>query len=907
MAKGDNITTKFTVDISDLKKGIADANQQMKLANAEFKKATAGMDDWTKSAEGIKAKLSQLESVLAAQKTKVAAYKEELERTEKAYEVNSKKAEELQKQLDDLSSKGVKQSDEEFQKLQKQLESVQKEADKNAKSADDLKVTILNQEAAVASTEKEMGKYEAALKDADGAENDTAKSAKNASKGLDDVGDSSEKAEKKVDGLASKLAGGIAAGLAALGTAAAGAVASLAKMSSETATYADEMNTLSTVTGISTDDLQAYAYAADLVDVSLDTITGTMTKTIKSIKSAQSGTGASAEAFAALGVAVTDSEGNLRDVEDVYWDAIDALGKMEEGTERDALAMDIFGKSAQDLNPLIKQGSKGMKALAKEAEDAGVIMSSDALDSAQDFKDSLDKLKGGAAAAKNALGTVLMPQLQSLAGEGSSLLARFTNGILQANGDWSMISKTIADTVTGIATFIVGELPKFMQLGIDIVTSLLSALVTAFPSLIQGLTELFPTLLEGAVQLLMAMVDALPFIVAALAEALPDIITVIVETLIENLPVLLEGAIQLFMALVQAIPEICSRLAEKLPEIIDTFIETLQGPLLDVFSDLWDNIVEVWNVVSGWFDEHVIQPVVNFFRDLREKVSGFFKSLWEGIKGIWNAVSGWFNANVITPVRNFFSGLWNGISTAALNAWAGIKNAFSAVSSWFNNKVVAPVKNFFSGMWNGLKTGAKNAWEGIKKPFTTVATWFKEKFQKAWEGVKNVFSTGGQIFQNIKDGISSVFVKVVNSIIRGINTVVAAPFNTINWVLRTLRDLTILGVSPFGWISLLNVPQIPEISTLAQGGVLKRGQMAFLEGSGAEAVVPLEKNKEWIRNVAADMLTELKQGAGITNSSITEGNTVQNFTQVINAPKAPSRIELYRQTRNLLAYAKGVG
>ena len=142
----------------------------------------------------------------------------------------------------------------------------------------------------------------------------------------------------------------------------------------------------------------------------------------------------------------------------------------------------------------------------------------------------------------------------------------------------------------------------------------------------------------------------------------------------------------------------------------------------------------------------------------------------------------------------------------------------------------------------------------------------------------------------------------MNAIIRGINKVVAIPFNAINAVFRKLKSIDILGISPFSWLKEFTVPQIPE---LARGGVLRRGQMGLLEGNGAEAVVPLERNKAWIRAVASDMLSELQtEAAGAANVN-TSNSSVTNYTQNIYAPKQPSRIELYRQTRNLLAYAKG--
>ena len=217
-------------------------------------------------------------------------------------------------------------------------------------------------------------------------------------------------------------------------------------------------------------------------------------------------------------------------------------------------------------------------------------------------------------------------------------------------------------------------------------------------------------------------------------------------------------------------------------------------------------------------------------------------------------------------------------------------------------------------MWDGLKDGAKKAWEGIKSVFSVVADWFKNIFSKAWEAVKKVFSTGGKIFEGIKEGIVNAFKAVVNAIIRGINKVIAIPFNAINKVLGKIRDISILGLTPFSWISTFNVPQIPE---LRRGGVLKRGQLGLLEGDGAEAVVPLEKNKQWIAAVVKDMVTELNiQGvkgaiggkiAGMNGMvSAAGGSMTQNvtFNQTITSPKAVDRLTLYRDTNSLLFSAK---
>ena len=210
-----------------------------------------------------------------------------------------------------------------------------------------------------------------------------------------------------------------------------------------------------------------------------------------------------------------------------------------------------------------------------------------------------------------------------------------------------------------------------------------------------------------------------------------------------------------------------------------------------------------------------------------DEVSAAAVKCWEWIKETWNKVAAWFDTNVIQPVVKFFTGLGQSIGKAFSDAWTWCKNTWSAAGKFFSN-----------------------IWTGIKNAFGSVGSWFKDTFTKAWHGVKNVFSTGGKIFDGIKDGIANVFKTVVNGIIRGINKVVAVPFNAINKILGKIRDLSIAGISPFTWIKTLSVPQIPELET---GAVLEKGQVGLLEGNGAEAVVPLHQNRKWIGAVARDM------------------------------------------------------
>jgi len=290
-------------------------------------------------------------------------------------------------------------------------------------------------------------------------------------------------------------------------------------------------------------------------------------------------------------------------------------------------------------------------------------------------------------------------------------------------------------------------------------------------------------------------------------------------------------------------------------------IKTAAKAVADWFVQAWGDVstffTSLWDGISKWFSD-VWEGIKGVVSAVVGAITGFFKDLWDGIVNGYNTViAPWVEIirraakivydEIIAPIVKFFKDLWETIKNGVSDAWNAVKNVVKTVSDWVNTNIIAPVKNVFTGLWNTLKNGAISAWNGIKSVFGSVVNFFKDTFTKAWTAVKNVFSVGGKIFDGIKDGIVSAFKTIVNAIIRGINKVVAIPFNAINNVLDKLRGLEILGVSPFAWLGSISVPQIPELAT---GGVVRRPTAALIGEAGAEAVVPLERNTEWIKKLA---------------------------------------------------------
>ena len=209
-----------------------------------------------------------------------------------------------------------------------------------------------------------------------------------------------------------------------LSTAAGAAAAGMVALAVKAGQTADELNTMSRNTGFSVEELQKLQYAADLVDVSYETMTGSIQKLTKQM-------GSGNKAFDKLGVSIKNADGSMRNATDVWYDALEALGKVENETERDTLSMELFGKSAMEMSGIVDDGGKALKELGDEAEKAGLIMGQDAVNDANKFNDSLDKLKNTALKsfleAGAALANSLLPMLEKLVTWVSKALTWFGN------------------------------------------------------------------------------------------------------------------------------------------------------------------------------------------------------------------------------------------------------------------------------------------------------------------------------------------------------------------------------------------------------------------------------------------------------------------------------------------------
>ena len=234
--------------------------------------------------------------------------------------------------------------------------------------------------------------------------------------------------------------------------AAAGLVAGLGTISYKAGVAADDLNTLSKVTGIGTGELQKYGYAADLVDVSVEAIAKSNKRLTKSAYDAANGSKSQQEAFEAIGVSVTDANGELRDSDEIFQDVIASLGKMTNETERDALAQKLMGKSAAELNPLIEDGGETYKMVSDTLKKYNLdYIDQETLDQANAFNDSLDTMKLIGSVAISQIGSQLAGYLAPALEKVVDLFGRFAEWLGNLNPKVLAVVGAIAAVVAGVA------------------------------------------------------------------------------------------------------------------------------------------------------------------------------------------------------------------------------------------------------------------------------------------------------------------------------------------------------------------------------------------------------------------------------------------------------------------------
>lgn len=455
-----------------------------------------------------------------------------------------------------------------------------------------------------------------------------------------------------------------AAGQAMRGVSLAGAavVGVLSTMTYKAASAADKLNTLSKVTGVNTKDLQKYALVSEQVDVSVTAIAKSHTKLKKSMLSAQDGSGSMAEAFGKLGISVTNTDGTLRDADTVWQETIAALGKMENETERDAIAMQLMGKSASELNPLIEDGGETYKRVAELFEKYNLeLVDQETLDKANEFKDSLDDIKSMGTLAFEMLGARLAEYLLPIMGKVVDAVGRFVGWLANLNPKVLAVVGAIAGVVAVIA-------PLLLVIG-----------KVAF-----------------AISSIMGLMATLGLSIGALAAPIGIVIAVIIAVI---------AAFVLWKKYGDKAKKWIADLGKSIKATFDDIKKSITKTWNDVksfLSKVWDAIKTAAKVAWEAVKAATMGPLYIMFQLIRsnwDSIKAFLISTWNSIKStassVWNSIK-----SVITsPIQSLASSLssiWDSIRSTASSAFSSVYSTASSTWNSIKNAIISPLNSAYS-------------------------------------------------------------------------------------------------------------------------------------------------------------------------------------------------------------------
>ncbi len=418
-----NINTRFTLSgEKEYKQAISEIGSGMKVLDSEMRKVSSAYAQNADSVEALNAKNDVLGRKISTQTEKIEYLRAALQQSAEKYGEADKRTMQWQASLNNAEA---------------ELNNLNNQLDENKQKIDD--------------SSKEMGNL------GDVVNGLTSKLGIQLPAGMK----SSMNAMGSLDAQSLALAGGFAAVAAAIVK----VEKAMISMTKESASFADNIITLSMQTGQSTQQLQEFAYASELIDVSVDTLQGSLTKLTNNMQDTMNGTGNAKASFEALGVSVTNADGSMRSANDVFYETIDALGQVKNETERDAMAMDIFGRSAQDLNPLIIQGSKTIKAYADEAHNMGYVLDDEALSALGAVDDAYQRLQKTQEGVKNQLAVEFAPYLEEFYGDVTTMVkdggkAIKDSGIVDAFG---MLLETVGDILNPMSDLSNNRVPALTK------------------------------------------------------------------------------------------------------------------------------------------------------------------------------------------------------------------------------------------------------------------------------------------------------------------------------------------------------------------------------------------------------------------------------------------------------------
>lgn len=768
----------------EYQKALKNITSNLKVVGAEMKSMSSSFDAGEKSekemanaSKELKASLEQQKSALNEVKKQLSQMVTEYSKNEQKHQALVKEYDNEKKKLDEIgrtlgtSSQEYKQQEKVVAEYQQEIQKSEKSLNNEGKAINDLKIKLSNAETTI---------------------NQTSKSLDTMGKEAEEAG---EDAKKGGDGFT--VMKGILANLSAQAiTACINGLKNLGKevinTVNEVGKMGDTIDKESQKLGISAENYQALNYAMERSGSSIDDVSRGMKNITNALDGVQKGTKGAGKDFESLGVSLKNADGSMKSSEQVLLDTISSLANMTDETSRNATANKIFGKSYQELAPLLNSGADGIKSLMNEAKQYGMVMSDDAVKASAKYQDSLLKMQGTMTGLRNNIMGEFLPSVTSIMdgfsdmaigadGAGEKIKEGVEGVLATIGGLWERIQPILGN----IAQEVFNNAPQIMT---SLVKGILSAVGQIAPMAGQIISDIVSSLLSGLPDVLSAGVDVLSSLVDGISSAIPqliakipEIITSLVTGIASNLPKLVESGLKLIVALgqglIQAIPQLVANIPQIIMSIVTGIVESvpkLAEAGLQLIQGLWQGISDA----GAW---------------LMEQISGFFGGIVDGIKNFFgiHSPSTLMAESIGSPMAQ---GIGEGFSNEmpSVNAQMAEQGAetVSALSEGMNKQASSLqkttgnlsndiVKQFQSGKGNYNSVGQQTisaVATGInsqKSQLQTTVTQLVQLIQTTFKNASNQFTQmGSQTIQSLNEGLQKGKATIQNTVTDLLNTMV---------------------------------------------------------------------------------------------------------------------------------------
>lgn len=815
MAQNEPITTKFKVDISDLKKGISEANQSIKLANAQFKAASAGMEDWQKTTQGVEAKLSQLNSVLGAQKSKLANYQKQLQQLEQAQQENGKRAEELKaKYQEEVRQFG--ENSKKAQELKTALNGVEKEQLANEKAADRMRVTVLNQQAAVSRTEREIKNYDRSLGELQD--------------GLREVEDASEDAEKATKGLDDAI--GLVAG-AFVGVLAEGIKTVLNSLKDFTLEGDEAMSKFQASTGVSekamakfkkeilslyksgagesiTDVAEAMAEVKrqlketdpsklkELTDNAIfmrDTFGFDVSESVRTVNQMMTQFGINSEqAFSLLNQGAQsglDKNGNLLDTINEFGpkfgqmglSATDMFNMLKKGADAGVFDISKLGDAMNEFSINVKDGTANdaFKALGLDVEETTKAFGK----GGKSAKEAFGKVMTGLSEVKdpieqNKLGVQLFGSMWEDTGGKAILAMKDTKGAIDGTkkslenvkkerfnslkAEFTKIGRSIQiDVLYPIAQKLLPGIKNFVDYctkNLDTLIPVITGVGTAFGAIF--IINKIATFVRN-LQMLVGIIKGWELATKAQAVA-QGILNAVLNA---NPLVLIITAIAAVVAAIVALIATNEKFRNKVLEVFNAAKAVIGGFV--------NTVVQFFTTTLPNGFKNAVNAVVNFGKNVISGIASLPAKFLKLVTSIIKGVTKWGTQLVSkggSVAKGFLKAVIKAITFLPTQYYNIITKVLPKVVSWgakLVSKGVTAAKNFLSRVVSGVKALPSKIYGAISGAISRVATWGSNLVSKGKAAAKNFATAVINGIKSIPGKVTSIGKNIVQGIWSGIS------------------------------------------------------------------------------------------------------------------------------------------